>query len=121
MAAMQSMHHNIERRCSDREMVERLLDLDGKLLVELGCGTAVNTRALATTGHDRRVIAYEIDQIQHRLNLAAPPLHNVGFRYGSAEALDCAENSLDVVMMFKSLHHVQRAVLPQTLREITVC
>ena len=115
---MQLTHHDITQQCGDREMVERLLNLDGKLLVELGCGAAVNTRALAATGHDRRVLAYEVDKIQHGLNLAAPPLPNVEFRYGSAEAIDCAEGSVDVVMMLKSLHHVPREVLPQALREI---
>ena len=115
---MQMMHDAIERLCGDRDIYERLLELDGKLIVELGCGTAVNTRALATHGRDRQVLAFEVDEIQHRLNLAAPPLPNVSFRYGGAEAIDCADDSVDVVMMFKSLHHVPVEAMPAALHEI---
>lgn len=118
MATMHLIRDDIERRCGDREMVERLLELDGKRVVELGCGAAVNTRALAAAGRDRRVLAYEVDQTQHQLNLATPPQPNVEFRYGSAAAIDCADGSVDVVMMLKSLHHVPREALPQALREI---
>ena len=115
---MQLMQDKIERRCGDRELYEQLLSLDGKRVVELGCGAAVNTRVLASTGSDRQVLAFEVDRQQHALNLAAPPLANLSFRYGGAEAIDCADASIDVVMMFKSLHHVPLAAMPQALREI---
>jgi SAM-dependent methyltransferase len=117
-ACMQLIRDDIERVASDRDMYEEMLSLDGKLLVELGCGAAANTRALAGAGHGRRVLAYEVDRIQHELNLAAAPLANVSFRYGGAEAIDCADASVDGVMMFKSLHHVPLAVMPRALREI---
>jgi ubiquinone/menaquinone biosynthesis C-methylase UbiE len=64
------------------------------------------------------VLAFEVDRSQHALNLAAPPLANVSFRYGGAEAIDCMDASVDVVMMFKSLHHVPLAAMPGALREI---
>lgn len=117
-AAMQLLREDIERVASDRDIYEGLLSLDDKLLVELGCGTALNTRALAGAGRNRRVLAYEVDRIQHGLNLAATALPNIEFRYGGAEAIDCADASVDGVMMFKSLHHVPVDALPQALREI---
>lgn len=117
-APMQLLRDDIERVASDRDIYEALLPLDGKLIVELGCGAAANTRALAGAGRERRVLAYEVDPIQHALNLAAPAQPNVSFRYGGAEAIDCADRSVDGVMMFKSLHHVPVDAMPRALREI---
>ena len=117
-AAMQLMRNDIERVAGDREVYEALLALDGKLIVELGCGAAVNTRALANGGRDRQVLAYEVDRVQHDLNLAAPRAANISFRYGGAEDIDCADASVDGVMMFKSLHHVPVEAMPRALREI---
>lgn len=52
---MHLMHDAIERLCSDREVYQQLLELDGKLVIELGCGAAVNSRALAASGRARQV------------------------------------------------------------------
>lgn len=115
---MQLLQHPIERLCGDRDVYERLLALDGKRVVELGCGTALNTRALATGGRDRRVLAFEVDRVQHARNLQAPPLPNVTFLFGGAQAIACDDASVDVVVMFKSLHHVPVDAMPGALREI---
>ena len=71
---MQLLSEDCTRVSGDREMLESLLELDGKRLVELGCGAAANTRMLAQGGPDREVIAFEVDERQHASNLAAPPL-----------------------------------------------
>ena len=115
---MQLMDGAVERLCSDREVYEQLLDLDGKLVVELGCGAAVHSRALASSGHAREVLAFEVDSHQHALNLAAPALARLSFRYGGAEAIALADASVDVLMMFKSLHHVAVTAMRQALQEI---
>lgn len=116
--AMQLLCEDIPRICADREIYESLLELDGRCLVEFGCGAAANTRLLASGGATREIIAFEVDERQHARNLAAPPLPNVSFRYGGAEAIDLPDASADVVFMFKSLHHVPRAELGRALGEI---
>jgi len=115
---MQLIQNAIERLCADRDVYEQLLELDGKLIVELGCGAAVHTRALAGAGPGRQVLAFEVDATQHAKNLAASALPNLSFQYGGAESIACDDASVDVVMMFKSLHHVPVAVMPDALREI---
>lgn len=115
---MQLLSEDCTRVSGDREMLESLLELDGKRLVELGCGAAANTRMLAQGGPDREVIAFEVDERQHASNLAAPPLPNLRFLYGGAESIDLPAASVDVVCMFKSLHHVPRAALGKALAEI---
>lgn len=116
---MQLSQDAIARVCDDGDVYGELLELDGKRIVELGCGTAVHTRAIATGGRDRVVTAFEVDTVQLARNRAIADLPNVSFRYGGAEAIACDDASTDVVFMFKSLHHVPRTVMATALGDIS--
>lgn len=94
------------------------LPLDGARVVELGCGKAEKTRTLAQSGRVREIIALEVDRIQHEKNLRITDLPNVRFAAGGAEAIPAADASVDIVLMFKSLHHVPVELMDQALREI---
>ena len=115
---MQLARDDIVATRTDAEIYGAVLELDDRDIVELGCGAAAHTRAIATGGHDRRVVAFEVDRVQHERNLALSDLPNVTFRYGGAERIDLADASTDVVMMFKSLHHVPLVELDAALGEI---
>ena len=94
------------------------LPLDGARILELGCGRADKTRLLAETGRPREIAALEVDTIQHARNLAITDLPTVRFCHGGAEAIPAGDNSVDIVLMFKSLHHVPMELMDQALREI---
>jgi ubiquinone/menaquinone biosynthesis C-methylase UbiE len=108
----------IDRTCPEREIYEQLLALDGKDILELGCGKAEITRAIASEGRDRRITALEVDEIQHRNHLGIDDLPNVRFVLAGAEAIPTPDASFDVVFMFKSLHHVPMELMDQALAEI---
>lgn len=94
------------------------LPLDGARVLELGCGKAEKTRTLAQSGRVREVVALEVDRIQHEKNLQIGDLPNVRFVAGGAEAIPLPDNSVDIVIMFKSLHHVPVERMDQGLAEI---
>jgi ubiquinone/menaquinone biosynthesis C-methylase UbiE len=94
------------------------LPLDDARVLELGCGKAEKTRTLAQSGRVREVIALEVDRIQHAKNLQITDLPNVHFHHAGAEAIPEADASVDIVLMFKSLHHVPVELMDQALREI---
>lgn len=94
------------------------LPFDGTRVLELGCGKAEKTRLLAETGRPREIVALEVDDIQHRRNLEITDLPTVHFRHGGAEAIPAADASVDLVLMFKSLHHVPVQHMDQALGEI---
>jgi ubiquinone/menaquinone biosynthesis C-methylase UbiE len=94
------------------------LPLDGASVLELGCGKAEKTRLLAETGRLKEIVALEVDDIQHQRNLQIIDLPQVHFRHGGAEAIPAADNSFDIVLMFKSLHHVPMECMDQALSEI---
>jgi len=104
--------------CAEPEIYNRLLRLDGKHILELGCGKAEKTRAIATSGAGRRVTALEVDEIAHRNNLRSKHPPNVEFMLAGAQDIPLEDASVDVVMMFKSLHHVPVASMGKSMSEI---
>jgi ubiquinone/menaquinone biosynthesis C-methylase UbiE len=94
------------------------LPFDGARVLELGCGKAEKTRLLAETGRVKEIVALEVDDIQHQHNLLIDDLANVHFRHGGAEAIPATDNSFDIVLMFKSLHHVPMEHMNAALSEI---
>lgn len=106
------------RIVDEPELIRTHLHLEGTTLLELGCGSAWMTRLLAEQFGPARILATEVDPIQHaqNLSLAIPP--QVEFRYGGAQAIDAPDGSFDGVFMFKSLHHVPPELMSQALTEI---
>lgn len=108
----------ITQSCPERDVLARALPLDGCRIIELGCGRADLTRAIALGGTGRAVLALEVDEIQHAKNAQIDDLQNVEFKLGGAESIPAADASFDVACMFKSLHHVPLAEMDTALHEI---
>ena len=109
---------NNERECDEAAIYRQCLPLGGAKILELGCGTAVHTVAIASYEPSASITAYEIDAIQHRKNelLASS---NISFKFGGAQAIAEPDGTFDVVMMFKSLHHVPLDDLDLAFAEIS--
>lgn len=105
--------------CDERDIYQGLLPLDGARVLELGCGKADKTLAIARECGVASIAALEVDEIQHAKNLALAGLPaNVRFSRGGAEAIPAADESFDIVLMFKSLHHVPVELMPRAMTEI---
>ena len=108
----------IDLNCPEPEIYNRLLSLDGKHILELGCGSAEITRNIATSGVNRKITALEVDEVAHEKNLQIKDLPNVSFSLSGAEEIPLDDETVDVVFMFKSLHHVPVELMDQSLREV---
>jgi SAM-dependent methyltransferase len=86
--------------------------------LELGCGTARQTRLLAAGGRFDAILALEVDRRQHEKNLAIDDLPGVQFALGGAQEIPAPGGSVDAVFLFKSLHHVPLDLLGQAFREM---
>ncbi len=104
--------------CTEDTIYNRLLELDHKQILELGCGRAELTRRIASSGTGRRIMALEVDELQHARNREIDDLPNVVFALGGAQAIPAEDDRFDVVFMFKSLHHVPVELMGQALQEI---
>ncbi|NOY15521.1 MAG: methyltransferase domain-containing protein [Gammaproteobacteria bacterium] len=108
----------IDVNCPESEIYNRLLSLDGKHILELGCGSAEITRSIATSGTDRKITALEVDEIAHKKNLQITDLPNASFVLSGAQDIPLDDESVDVVFMFKSLHHVPLELMESSMHEI---
>lgn len=108
----------IDVNCPEDNIYNRLLSLDNKHIVELGCGSADITRNIASTGTNRKITALEVDEVAHERNLQITDLPNVAFGLSGAQEIPLADESVDVVFMFKSLHHVPLALMETAMHEI---
>jgi SAM-dependent methyltransferase len=86
--------------------------------LELGCGTARQTRLLAAGGRFASILALEVDRIQHEKNLALDDLPGVRFALGGAQDIPAPDASVDAVFLFKSLHHVPIDLLGRAFMEM---
>lgn len=120
MSAQQMMMHRPEAYeiATERVMIERLLPLERARILELGCGAAWITRQFAERFPQSQFIATEVDELQHEKNLTQPYLDNLTFRLGGAESIQEPDESIDVVWMLKSLHHVPVTLMPAAMQEI---
>jgi ubiquinone/menaquinone biosynthesis C-methylase UbiE len=109
----------INVNCPETEIYNRLLSLDNKHILELGCGSAEITRDIATSGVNRKITALEVDVIAHQKNLQITDLPNVTFALSGAQEIPLDDESVDVVMMFKSLHHVPVELMEAAMLEIS--
>ncbi len=109
---------HIDVSCPESEVYDRLLSLDNKHILELGCGSAEITRNIANSGTNRRITALEVDQIAHDKNLQISDLPNVTFGLAGAQGIPLQDASVDIVLMFKSLHHVPLELMTASMHEI---
>ncbi len=117
-AAMQLWDPRGAPTATDREVYENLLPLKDAEILELGCGKAENSRAIAMAVPSATITALEVDTLQHAANLESPQLPNLHFALGGAEKIPADDEHFDIVMMFKSLHHVPVDLMGQALHEI---
>jgi ubiquinone/menaquinone biosynthesis C-methylase UbiE len=100
------------------QVLTDLLPFAGAQVLELGCGAAEKTRQIAERTDVARIVAAEVDRIQHGKNLEVTDLPKVEFRAFGAEAIDAPDSSFDIVLMFKSLHHVPHGLMDAAFAEI---
>ena len=115
---MKIASEKIDLSCPEPEIYNRLLSLDNKHILELGCGSAQITRDIATSGTKRKVTAFEVDEIAYEKNLQIKDLPNVTFGLAGAQEIPLQDESVEVVFMFKSLHHVPLQLMNVSMHEI---
>ena len=102
-------------RKTHQEVINELVPLAGALVFDIGCGEGRITRLIATSG--ARVTGIDPGPQQIERALAQPNVAGEAYVVGSAEKLDAASGSADVVVFFNSLHHVPAAAMDRALSE----
>lgn len=103
---------------SDFELIKKLLRLKNSNLLELGCGSAFTTRRIAENLPVANIQALEVDRIQHEKNVAISDLPKVNFQLAGMQDIPADDNSIDVAIMLKSLHHVPLELMQKGFNEL---
>ncbi|MFA6920999.1 MAG: class I SAM-dependent methyltransferase [Gallionella sp.] len=101
---------------NEADVIDRLLNLQDAAVLEPGCGKAEKTRIVAQKAAS--ILALEVDEIQLARNKLISDLPNVRFEHGGAEKIPAADASFDLVLMFKSLHHVPAELMDDAFCEM---
>jgi len=113
---MKLIEENITQTLDEIYLIETL-NLDNKTILELGCGSASMTKQLALNGTNRKIIACEVDEEQHKKNLELDIL-NIEFKLNPAQNIELEDKSVDMIFMFKSFHHIPYNEMKKALSEI---
>ena len=100
---------------TDLAVLDQLVPVHGRPLIDVGCGGGALARALAERG--ATVLGVEPDPVQAERNRAAPETEGVTFVEGRAESLPAGDGSADGVIFGRSLHHVPQAAMRPALTE----
>jgi ubiquinone/menaquinone biosynthesis C-methylase UbiE len=100
---------------TNREVLEEILPLSGKTIIDVGCGDGSLVRLLTRRG--AQVTGIEASPKQLAKARAAEPVGNERYIQGYAEELPAESRSADIVIFLNSLHHVNIDDLAQALKE----
>jgi SAM-dependent methyltransferase len=100
---------------SDLAMLERLVEFDGRDVVDIGCGGGALVRELSAQG--ARVTGLEVSAAQLATALSRAGEDGARYLVGLAQALPLPDDSVDVAVFMRSFHHVPAGELMQALRE----
>ncbi|MEZ6093211.1 MAG: class I SAM-dependent methyltransferase [Pirellulaceae bacterium] len=101
---------------TNAEVIGRLVDLDSKTVVDVGCGDMGFSRQLVALGAS--VLAIDPDPIQAVKNLSRPLEDGLSFHEASGEHLPVTDSSVDGVVFAYSLHHVPEESYPDLWQEV---
>jgi SAM-dependent methyltransferase len=93
---------------ADIDVLADLVPLDGREVVDVGCGDGSLMRALA--GRGASVVGVEVSE-------AAVARAGEGCRLGRADALPLDDGSVDACVLMRSLHHVPAEAMPRAFTE----
>jgi SAM-dependent methyltransferase len=99
----------------DLAMLERLIEPDGKDVLDIGCGGGALVRELA--GRGARAIGVEISDEQLANAVARDGGSGARYLVGRAQQLPVEDASVDAAVFMRTLHHVPPADLMQALGE----
>lgn len=100
---------------TNSEVLTATVELTDKKVVDVGCGEGNLVRLM--TRHGARVFGVECNPAQLQKAHEQTPVGNEIYHEGRAEALPFDSASVDLVVFFNSLHHVDVDAMPKAMSE----
>src|SRR5262249_12286795 len=100
---------------STLDVLSELVELDGRDVVDVGCGDGGLVRRLAGLG--ARAIGVEVDAAVVAAAQGRQPVAGERYVHGTGQQLPLPDDSADVVVFLQSLHDVPPAAMDAALAE----
>ncbi|MBF0248020.1 MAG: methyltransferase domain-containing protein [Alphaproteobacteria bacterium] len=100
---------------TNSEVLTATLELEGRKVVDIGCGEGDLVRLM--TRHGAKAYGIEPNPVQLEKAHAEKPAGGEVYYEGRAESLPFDDESVDVAVFFNSLHHIPAAVMDAALAE----
>jgi 2-polyprenyl-3-methyl-5-hydroxy-6-metoxy-1,4-benzoquinol methylase len=102
-------------RRNNADVIVETLALEGKRVIDVGCGDGALARHMAKAG--ARVLGVECGPRQLQKAFAAPAMEGVKIVEGVGQSLPAASGEADAVVFFNSLHHIPVPLMGKALEE----
>lgn len=98
------------------EVIQKFVELDGRMLVDAGCGDMTVSKMLAECG--AHVLAIDPDPVQAEKNRKADAVDGIEFVECGADLIPADDESVDGVFFSYSLHHIPQTLYPAVFEEV---
>ncbi len=108
-------HPNTPLVASVTEVIDEIVDVSSRRVLDVGCGTGALVRWLAERGARATGVETQSDLVDAARN--RPPVCGERYLHGGGESLPLADEEFDVVIFSFSLHHVPGDKMRKALAE----
>jgi len=107
---------NVEFKTFKHQLKKAGIELNGKVIMDGGCGSGYSTELIVNEFHPSRIFAF--DFMPEQIALAKKRKLNVDFAVGDLTKIDAANGTFDAAFIFGVLHHIPEwaEALSQTSR-----
>ncbi len=103
-------------KIKNAEVIQRLVDLKDRFVVDAGCGNLTFTKILVQQG--AKALAVDPDPVQAAKHRQADPVPGITFIESSADKIPVADATVDGVFFSYSLHHMPAQQYPAIYDEV---
>ena len=86
------------------QLKKSCIELEGKVIMDAGCGSGYSTELIVNEFHPSHVVAF--DYMQQQISLAQKRNLKVDFSIGDLTKIDSPDDTFDAVFIFGVLHHI---------------
>ena len=108
---------NVEFHIFKAMLGKHYVDLEGKRIMDAGCGSGYSSRLIMRRYHPSKLTAFDL--MQEQIDLARSRYPDITFRTGNLLDISEANGSHDAAFVFAVIHHIPD--WPTALRELARC
>ena len=95
---------HVELKIFKDQLKKAGIELNGKVIMDGGCGSGYSTELIVNEFHPSRIVAF--DFMPEQIALAKKRDLKVDFAVGDLTKIDAADGTFDAVFIFGVLHHI---------------